>query len=54
MDIDDVVAAANALVVDDEQAQAMEARIAEAENEFEQDARSKSVTEEFLSLSYSL
>ncbi len=54
MSVDELLAKANATVVDDDMIAAMQARLEAAEKSFEEEALSKSVDEDYLSRGYSL
>lgn len=54
MGIEELIADAKNTVIEERMVQATEARLAEAERQFEEKARSRSVDEAFLSRAYSL
>ena len=54
MSIDELIARTRETVVDDEKIAAMEARLEAAERIFEDEARAKSVDEDYLARGYSL
>ncbi len=52
MSIDELVAAFERTIIDESRIQEVEARLQQAENEFELESRSRVIDEEFLSRSY--